>query len=155
MSGRTIQAFLPGLARPDDSFAREWLDGPGYRLYLHMDARDRSHCVLVARRLLTTGETDRALVAAALLHDVGKSLLPFSAWQRVVSHLWRPVGLPVTPLKPGLRGALQLREHHERLAVSMLSEAGVDSRVTAIIRDLAAGADTMVVSRLREADQWT
>lgn len=154
-SGRTIQAFLPGLARPDDAFARQWLDDAGWRLYMQMDIRDRCHCVLVARRLLAGGVTDRELIAAALLHDVGKSLLPFSAWQRVISHLWRPVGLPRTPLQPGLQGALQLREHHETLAVRMLTEAGVDSRVTAIISDLAAGADSDAVQQLREADQWT
>src|SRR5690554_2713959 len=122
---RTVQAFVPALARPDDDFAGAVLSAPEFRLYMRMDARDRTYSLKVARRLIRShAGADRDLLAAALLHDIAKSLVPFDAWHRVIAHLYRPTGLPVAPLAPGLRGSLQLREHHEAIGAGMLRREG-------------------------------
>ena len=155
---RTVQAFVPALARPDDGLARQYLDASEYRLYLRMDPRDRSHCLHVARELLKLQpDADRDLVAAALLHDVGKSLLPFVAWQRVLVHLQNPKGLPARPLQPGLRGARQLKEHHEQLGAELLLAEGVSLAVVSLVRGLgeAASHKHPRLSLLRQADEAT
>lgn len=133
---RTVQAFIPALSKPDDAFAREWLSSAEYGLYLQLDPRDRAHSVLVARKLLDLGAADREAVAAALLHDVAKALLPFNPLHRVIAHLYRPVGLPAEPLAGGLRGTLQLREHHERLGAAMIMRAGGSTAVARLVRDI-------------------
>ncbi len=152
--GRTVQAFLPVLAMPDDSFAEGLLSAEEFRLYLRMDTRDRSHSIRVTRRLqqLDAG-ADRDLLAAALLHDVAKSLLPFNPWYRVIAHLYRPTGLPAAPLQRGLRGYLQLREHHERLGARMILEAGASRSVARLLEGMASGGSTDPrVRRLKKAD---
>ncbi len=153
---RTVQAFIPALVRPDDRFARDWLSDPEYGLYLRMDRRDRAHSVLVARRLLHLGASSRDTVAAALLHDVAKSLLPFSALNRIIVHLYRPAGLPAEPLGRGLRGALQLREHHEEIGARMIEQAGGSSEVARLVRAMGSpvGGDRKV-ELLRQADDGT
>ena len=153
---RTVQAFIPGLARPADAFARRWLTDEEYSLYLQLDVRDRSHSVLVARRLLDAGTAERELVAAALLHDIGKSLLPFNPVFRVIAHLYRPRGLPSWPLQPGLHGALQLREHHEQLGAQLIRDAGGSPRVAQLVRQLGdERSREPAVRLLREADAAT
>lgn len=154
---RTVQAFLPGTARPDDPFAQEFLTAAEYGLYLAMDARDRTHSVFVARTLLgrQPGATPE-VVAAALLHDAAKALLPFNPLHRITAHLYRPSGLPRAPLRPGLAGALQLREHHEALAAELIRGAGgreeVARLVAAMGEDDSGSAD---VRLLREVDSGT
>jgi len=154
---RTIQAFLPGTARPDDPFAEQFLTEAEYGLYLKLDARDRTHSVFVARMLLKRHPgAAPEVVAAALLHDAAKALLPFNPLHRIAVHLYRPSGLPRAPLRPGLAGALQLREHHEALGAELIRGAGgreeVARLVAAMGEDAPGGAD---VRLLKEADSAT
>lgn len=156
LASRTVQAFIPALSRPDDDFARHWLSSAEFPLFMRLDRRDRVHSIVVARQLLKLGVRERELVAAALLHDVAKALLPFNPLHRVAVHLYRPVGLPKEPLAPGFRGALQLREHHEELGAAMILAAGGSAAVARLVRDLAA--PQMVdrhVALLRRADEAT
>ena len=135
---RTALAFMPSLARPADDWAAGVLEPAELRLYLRMDPRDRQHCVQVARRLLKLDPAaGRELLAAALLHDAGKALLPYNAWHRVRVHLEAPAGLPVEPLLEGLQGARQLREHHELLGARLLREEGGSEAVATLIERLA------------------
>ena len=88
---RTVRAFVPALARPDDTFARQVLTPPEFGLYLAMDPRDRHHGVRVARGVLALApDADAVLVRAAILHDVGKSVAPYRAWERIAVHLAAP-----------------------------------------------------------------
>lgn len=148
---------MPGLIRPDDGFARNWLTDREYGLYSLMDVRDRAHSLLVARELLGAHPAaGRSLVAAALLHDVGKSALKFNAGHRILVHVFRPRGLPQEPLAAGLRGALQLREHHEAIGGRMLREAGVAEEVIRLVEGRAAGAGgDPDLRKLRWADERT
>lgn len=154
---RTVHAFVPRLARDDDGFVRQWLTEVEYGLYSRMDVRDRAHSILVAKVLLEAHPfATRHLMAAALLHDVGKSMLGFNPQHRILVHLSRPRGLPREPLADGLRGAMQLREHHELIGARMLREAGVAPEVAQFVEDLgreSAGDPELI--QLRWADERT
>ncbi len=148
---------MPELIPADDDFARQKLTDLEYGLYGAMDVRDRAHSVLVAKLLLDRHPAaHRNLVAAALLHDVGKSQLKFNAIHRILVHLARPRGLPQEPLAGGLRGALQLREHHEAIGARLLEEAGVDPEVVRLVGNLGRqGAADPDLTVLRWADERT
>ncbi|HEY42951.1 MAG TPA: HD domain-containing protein [Anaerolineae bacterium] len=49
-----------------------------------MSAADQVHGVSVLRSLLARGEGDPDLLAAALLHDVGKSQARLQLWERIL-----------------------------------------------------------------------
>jgi hypothetical protein len=138
---RTAQAFIPALAVPDDAFAADWLPPAEYGLYLRMDRRDRAHACLVARTVLRLEpQAGSVTLRAALLHDVGKTVQPYNPLHRVLVHLHTPAGLPREPLQPGLRGAWQVRTHHEAIGAEMIRAAGGDDRVATLVGNLAAGA---------------
>ena len=53
-------------------------------LFRRMQPSEQAHAYQVFERLKTSGQTDPDLLAAALLHDVGKILVPLSLLDRVV-----------------------------------------------------------------------
>lgn len=126
----------------------QWAEGqlvPGeIELWRQMVALDRRHAAGVARevdRILGPG-TARPVLAAALLHDVGKVASGFNVWQRVVATLWT-----------GVRGRENLATGDGRLAQYVRHpEIG-----GALLRK--AGADPLTVAWAAEhhlpANQWT
>lgn len=148
---------MPRLVREDLSFADRWLTATEQQLFSLMDVRDRSHSVHVARELLAGHPAaSRRLVAAALLHDVAKSRLPFNPWHRIAVRLLRPQGRPQEPLQSGFQGALQLGQHHEALGARMLREAGVDEEVAELVEGLAGDpSGDAELLLLRQADGRT
>ena len=132
-AARTIRALAPSLFPPDDGFARERLPDPEYRLYAAMEGPDRDHAVRVAKALLARRpDADGVLVRAALLHDVGKSGLPFRLWQRIVAHLVTP-DLPAAPRLEGLAGVQQRNLHHPRYGAALIREVGGCEAVARLI----------------------
>lgn len=145
---RTLKAFLPGLARPDDAFAQALLTPEEWALYRALDPRDREHAVRVARRLerLYPGVPEYVL-RAALLHDAGKALRPYRPLERILTGLYAP-SLPPFPLRPGLLGAFQVRRHHPLYAAARIR----DPRVRALVLEHHA-PKTLWGQRLHEADR--
>jgi putative nucleotidyltransferase with HDIG domain len=131
---RTVRAFAPVLARPDDAFAASWLPPSEYDLYRRMDRRDRDHACRVARALLAS-EPDASphVVRAALLHDVGKSDRPYRAWERIAVHLYCPADAGAAAA--GRLGRLwwHHRQHAERGA-TMIVAGGGDADVAELVR---------------------
>ncbi len=79
LAGRFFAALSPaGPAPSDERWARGWLLPGEDRLWLEMSGPDRRHAVGVARQTIDLlgplggDQPDREVVAAALLHDVGK-----------------------------------------------------------------------------------
>ncbi len=147
---RTLRAFVPALARPDDAFAATWLPACEFDLYRGMDRRDRDHACRVARRVLAVEPQVSAMVVrAALLHDVGKSAAPYRAWERIAVHLyrpWRPHGGAEVPAAGTLAAVWQWHQAHAARGASMILAAGGDPEVAALVRqhhdpDGPAGAD--------------
>jgi putative nucleotidyltransferase with HDIG domain len=130
---RTVVAFVPSLARPDDAFAARMLPPCEYALYARMDARDRLHACQVAKALQAEGGASGALLRAALLHDVGKSVHPYRAWERIAFHLFVPRALPASPALQGFRRAQQVHVHHAAYGAALIREAGGDARVTELV----------------------
>lgn len=131
---RTVVACLPGLARPDDAFAAGFLDPQEYRLYLAMDPRDRQHACYIARKLLTIRPAaEPVLVRAALLHDVGKSVRPYNPLHRIVAHLYVPKEIPAEPEYRGLRGAWQVKRHHDSYGARLIRQAGGSPEVARLV----------------------
>lgn len=74
---RAGQFFRALIARPeadDEALAQQTLAGPERALFQGMAPADRRHALAVWRALRDAGHSDRDLLKAALLHDVGKSL---------------------------------------------------------------------------------
>ncbi|WP_309571476.1 HDIG domain-containing metalloprotein [Deinococcus sp.] len=127
---RLLRSVRPGSAHPDDTWARTLLtDGEG-RVYAAMDPRDREHACRVTRSLLSGyPHAGPELVAAALLHDCGKSLRPYRVVERVL------VGLIPNRLARVLPpvGAIGIRAHHPELGARLLAHAGARPRVAQLV----------------------
>lgn len=149
---RTLHAFVPSLARPDDLFARGLLPDAEYRLYLQLDPRDRLHALAVTRKLLALyPDATPELCRAALLHDVGKAGASYRPAERILAGLYAPV-VPAAPRFRGLRGAWQLKRHHPAYGARLIVDAGGAARVADIVsrhHDPQGDADA---ARLRRAD---
>jgi predicted HD phosphohydrolase len=91
-----IQQFFRVLkSRPDVAErdrALEELDPPLVELFLQMSPSDQAHALRVFSVLNDFELTDPDLLAAALLHDVGKSIHPPSVLDRVIRSSARPLG---------------------------------------------------------------
>jgi putative nucleotidyltransferase with HDIG domain len=150
---RTLMALFPVLARPDDVFAKGVLTGAEYRLYRRLDRRDRAHACAVARRLLTLySDASPKLRRAALLHDIGKVEARYNPWLRILVALYTPERVAAEPRFSGVRGAWQLKRHHDHYGAALISSAGGDARVAEIVaRHHRPGKDAEAL-RLREAD---
>jgi hypothetical protein len=132
---RGLLAFVPRLIHCDDSLAQETLTAAEYALFQQMDVRDRQHALWVARAVLEhTPHASHCLVAAALLHDVGKCDAPFRPLERIIVHLLTlPAVPPAYPRLSGWRGAWQRKCHHERYGAQRIHHAGGRARVAAIV----------------------
>ena len=120
--------------RPPSDADAAWAEshlGPGEVLvWRSLSAPDRRHSIGVARRTVAAlgAGADRPVVAAALLHDCGKSASGFGTFGRVGATLviavagrsrvvgWSDAG--------GLRARLGRYADHPRLGRKMLAEAG-------------------------------
>ncbi len=131
---RAVLAAVPALARPDDSWATGRLSEAEAALFLRLPATERAHGIEVALRLLRRApEAPRELVAAALLHDVGKLGSPQGVARRVLTHLLPPLAVPPEPRLLGLAGARQARVHHASYGAELLARAGSSPRVVALV----------------------
>ena len=134
MTGRTLKAFVPALAAPDDAFARGHLSPQEWELYVRMDRRDRDHACRVARAVLTEViNPSPQLIRAALLHDIGKSGQRYNPLERVLVHLYTPQTMPQTPQLTGVRGAWQRNAHHALLGAARIRRTGGCERVAQLV----------------------
>jgi hypothetical protein len=125
-------------------------------LFRSMAIQDQRHSLDVYVMLRQAGHTDRDLLTAALLHDVGKSIARLYPWQRAVivlldrfapclsTHLGRSDGLPDhvpsplegrTPNWPtGWRRGFIANVHHAEIGARWAQEAGCSSQSVSLIR---------------------
>ncbi len=68
----------------DLALAREILTPKQMGLFRIMHPAERDHAIQVLKKLKSRGESNKDLLVAALLHDVGKSRYPLSIWERVM-----------------------------------------------------------------------
>lgn len=112
-------------------------------LFERMSPADQRHSLRVCRRLQMRGHTDADLLAAALLHDVGKAdgRVPF--WTRpavVIGKRWAPHLLarlttyPIEGNLPGWRRALSAAWLHAEVGADLAMAAGLSERTVHYIR---------------------
>jgi hypothetical protein len=110
-------------------------------LWRRMSAADRRHAVVVARRVdVTLGPAaTRAVLAAALLHDVGKIESGFGPVRRAAATVAGMVGgRPAARQwrgRAGLVGRVGRYLCHDEIGGGMLAEAGSDALTIAWARE--------------------
>lgn len=105
-----------------------------------MSTSDQRHCLDLFYTLRARGESDEALLQAALLHDVGKSLARIRLWHRVAYVLagaasvhWRErfcLGA-----RRGWRYPFHVLAHHTELGAELARGAACNEEVIALIRN--------------------
>lgn len=116
--------FFSALAAPfapeDLREAQRLLTPTQWALFLRMTRSDRRHGLAVCRALQAQGAQPHDLLAAALLHDVGKAAVPSAIWVRVLVVLLgrlaprRLERLEREPSRGWERAVAAYRQHAER-----------------------------------------
>lgn len=157
---RAIAAWL----RPDDlAEASCYLSPAALELFRAMPHYDRHHALNVMRTLREQGYGEVDLLAAALLHDTGKTVSPtgrLRLWHRVVVVLMRalcPRLLQRLGQGPpgGWRRSFFVQQHHAALSAGLARQAGCSRRTVELIRcheDLLSGQDDPLLAALQAAD---
>jgi hypothetical protein len=125
LAGRFFGALSPAGSDPADERWALGLLGPGEReLWRRMGGPDRRHAIAVARAAagLLGADPGREVLAAALLHDVGKVDAGLGTFARVA------VTLASVALGPArLRGRARRYVEHDRIGGELLRAAGSDA----------------------------
>lgn len=126
-------------------------------LFRAMAPADQAHGVRVLRALRESDETDPDLLAAALLHDVGKSSHRLPGWQRALAVLAGRLLPALTaswgegPAR-GWRRPFVVAHQHPAWGAEMVAEAGGSRRLARLIRHhqgLSTNADGELERQLR------
>jgi hypothetical protein len=108
-------------------------------LFRRMQPSEQSHAYQMFERLKASGQTDPDLLAAALLHDVGKVLYPLSLLDRVVIVLAKRFFRRRTRTwSEGTASRLSrpfvVAAHHPDWGADLAEQAGASSRTVDLIR---------------------
>lgn len=115
------------------------LTSPLTELFHQMSFADQSHSLRVFAHLSGQGETEPGLLAAALLHDVGKCQAPLKPWDRAVVVLVKVV-VPDLILKwgtgepKGLKKPFVVYNHHAEWGAKLVDERGGSDLCVYLIR---------------------
>lgn len=133
-----VGAALAGpLSGADHGVVEQHLTTAQQTLFWRMSHGDQRHAVAVARSLLAQGWTDRALLQAALLHDVGKSEgsvpLVYRAVIVFLRALWPDTLRRLADVDTGWRRPFYVDARHPEIGARLALEAGSPARVAQLI----------------------
>ena len=166
LAKRGLTSALPlGPRRRDQTWALEQLTDAESELWRRMSRSDRRHAAQVARRVqvaLGDGAT-RPVLAAALLHDVGKIEAGLGPYRRVVATLsgmavrHDPDVIAAWTRTTGFTRRVGLYLQHDRLGGDLLGMAGSDPLTEAWARqhhqpEADWTVPTAVARALKDAD---
>lgn len=127
------------LSESEITWARTQLEDSEFALWNSMSLVDRVHSYGVARRLTTRHPSvERHEIAAAFLHDVGKTCSSLNLGERVLA----------TIVGPRTKRFKEYHDH-ELIGAQLCREMGIDQRVCDLIVGIGP-ADA--VARLKSAD---
>jgi putative nucleotidyltransferase with HDIG domain len=104
-----------------------------------MKPADQAHSLRVLHSLRQQGQSDPSLLAAALLHDVGKARHPLRPWERVLIVLAQALSPGwadrLGASKPtGWRRPFAVAKQHPRWGAEMVAEVGGSQQLIELIR---------------------
>ena len=118
--------------------AEELLSTALFDLFTQLQLSEQAHALRIFERLQKQGFSQPDLLAAALLHDVGKALYPLRPWERTVGVLAKRFfpnrirkwgqGKP-----GGFRSGIVVAEQHARWGAEMAQSAGATELVVRLI----------------------
>jgi hypothetical protein len=136
--------YAAPLSADDHAEVARWLPTSAVALFQEMSAADQQHSLRVCRGLLARGCEERDLLAAALLHDVGKGRGRVPFWTRpvvVIGKLCAPrllSRLAVYPRKgmtgPAWRCSLGYAWYHADVGAELATAAGLPEQAVLYIR---------------------
>lgn len=159
---RAAGAWL-SLRDVEESWLACWLPSKGVELFRAIPRYDQQHAQRVFRTLQEQGYTDAELMAAALLHDVGKTAVRSGSlrlWHRVVVVLIRAVEPDLLQRlgageARGWRRPFYVQQHHATLGARLAREAGCSDRTVELIglhEDPPSPSDDPLLAALKAAD---
>jgi hypothetical protein len=112
----------------DDAWATHHLNSGETLLWRRMPGFDRRHAVGVARRVSASldAAATRPVIAAALLHDVGKIESGFGVWRRVFATVWTSVRG-----RERVTGRVKTYVEHPAIGAALLRDANADALTSA------------------------
>lgn len=125
--GQVLQGLWPRIGPDDLAEVQRWLPVPAVTLWQRQSPRDQAHTLRVLRTLQLNGHHHPDLMAAALLHDVGKVEARLHLWHRT---LWVLVNALFPSLvqwlaRPTSWGrAFWVLAEHPRLGARLARDAG-------------------------------
>jgi hypothetical protein len=164
-----VQQFVRAAAAWIQSPGEEWdlaercLPPAGWNLFQAMPPYDQQHGLRVARTLREEGHTDPDLLAAALLHDAGKTAGQQGALtlgHRVATVLLRAF-CPAVLAKlgreaaPGWGQGFYVQTHHAAIGAELARRADCSSRTVDLIlhhENRSSGLDDPLLAVLQAAD---
>lgn len=141
LAKRFAVSLLPfGPRRADAAWAEGLLGGGELGLWRRMSRQDRRHAVGVARRVAAAlDDPEEAVLAAALLHDVGKLDSRLGTFGRVIATLSAAVAgrdmAAVWTRRRGFTRRVGLYLQHAQLGGDLLAVAGAAPLVQAWARE--------------------
>jgi hypothetical protein len=144
LAKRGVTSALPlGPARADEAWALGLLSAAEGALWSRMSRADRRHAVGVARRVEEAlgAEATAPVLAAALLHDVGKVESGLGTYRRVIATLsgvavrHDPEVIAAWTRTTGFTRRVGLYLQHDRLGGDLLAMAGSDALTVAWARE--------------------
>jgi hypothetical protein len=139
-AGQFLRSVFPRLNDTDKQLVRGILHPELAGLFFSMNRADQLHSIRVLKDLIRSGQSDDDLLAAALLHDVGKSRDPLNPLQRaliVLANLVAPAlvdRLGQANHARGLWKPFRSAVQHPRWGAELVEANGGSPRLAAIIR---------------------
>ena len=156
-SRQFFDALRADVGEADRARVARYLNPEQQRLLHAMALRDQRHALDVLYALERQGHDDEALLAAALLHDVGKGGIRL--WERVAFVLLKAASPRLLERVAseggaGWRRALWRSLHHAELGAALAEASGAPAETVRLIRmHKEQGAADPLLALLRQADE--
>ncbi len=164
-----FRSVLRATPLPDSelSLAQSVLTEPQMALFVRLHPSEQEHGLRVLQALRNQGEANLDLLAAALLHDVGKVCHPLQPWERVLIVLAKKLvprqvvhwgdGEP-----KGWKRPFVISSKHPEWGAQLVSKTGASPLLLALIREHERkplkenqeGLKDQLLAALQEVDDW-